>query len=122
MGYVQPSDYGRFPHPSSRTARTEFLRMSALHRTLFGISSVRFRIVEPELRVLRPLCQLRLRLIYIHRHQAVAGISMRLLMKVIVLLSAFVKVQFLTGSDYYADSALLLGSLVDLGTYPSRSS
>jgi len=45
-----------------------------------------------------------------------------LLMKEIVLLPAFVKVQRLTGADYYRGSALPLWSLVDLGTYPSGSS
>ncbi len=45
-----------------------------------------------------------------------------LLMKEVVLLPVFVKVQRLTGADYYSGSALQLRSLVDLGTYTSGSS
>ncbi len=45
-----------------------------------------------------------------------------LLMKEIVLLPVFIKVQRLTGADYYRGSALPLWSLVDLGTYHSGSS
>jgi hypothetical protein len=49
-------------------------------------------------------------------------ISAMLLMKEIVLLPVFIKVQRLTGADYYRGSALPPGSVVDLGTYHSGSS
>ena len=38
MGYVQPSNYGRFRYPSSRTIRTEFLRMSLSAKPSVGPS------------------------------------------------------------------------------------
>lgn len=78
-------------------------------------------IIEPELRVLRPLCQLRLHFVYIHRHSPLGDFD-DVANESIVLLPAFVKVRFLIGSDYYAGSAPPSRSMADLGTSPNGGS